>query len=392
VNSSSLRNPLWAAVALASLAIYILACTSFSPDDSRVAFPAFHPDSGELGVSVFDRGSGQVESVFTLSAASGLEEPSYEARVLRAQWFDDQRLIVAWPGISTEDTGLNVLTLPVGKPGTVRYWQLDEVEKADERMIRPLAVAGAHLFVASASNLVVRLDLETGQVVSRQARGEVSGLYPSGQQDHLYYVGAVPGAEGRAEFGRLEAGDFAQTPWFESTSTHMSREELVAFSPAGPVVAIAGDKDGRAALTLIRAGAAPQTLSVSGEAETLALGGLSFSHKGDAVLAAYVRTAASETNTSVGVVEIPLDGQPPKRIQLFTGPANLDSDLALYLQPAVSHDGRTLALVNTYLCAEPAADGEAQMPCALFLVELDKSPRGIRQIPLPAPRPDHPFD
>ena len=49
------RNTALALVGLLALSIYILACTSFSPDDTKVLYPAFDAPSGAIGMAVYDR-------------------------------------------------------------------------------------------------------------------------------------------------------------------------------------------------------------------------------------------------------------------------------------------------------------------------------------------------
>ena len=54
MKNNTSRNALLAMIALGALTLYILACTSFSPDDTKVLYPAFD-DSGAIGMAVYDR-------------------------------------------------------------------------------------------------------------------------------------------------------------------------------------------------------------------------------------------------------------------------------------------------------------------------------------------------
>ena len=161
----------------------------------------------------------------------------------------------------------------------------------------------------------------------------------------------------------------------------------MAFGAEGRQVALVTEKAGKCLLRIARAGQAEQTIPVSVGDEKLALGGLCFSAKGDRVFASLGRQ--SGTNVSFGLVEIPLDGRPAQRTDLFPGPNKADLDSVLYLQPALSHDGKTMAMASTYLFGEPGATGASG--CALFLVDLSRTPHKVSQVPVALPQMNHPF-
>jgi len=61
------RNAALASVGLLALSIYVMACNSspsFSPDDTKVLYPAFDPVTGVIGMSVYDREAGSSEMLF----------------------------------------------------------------------------------------------------------------------------------------------------------------------------------------------------------------------------------------------------------------------------------------------------------------------------------------
>jgi len=402
MNSSSSRNSLLAAVALAGLLVYVLACASFSPDDSKVAVPAFDARTGEFGITVFHRKTARLTPVFSFSVLKSLAEPSYEAQLLRAQWLDNQRLIVAWPGGEGSSKGdsktINLLLLLEEGKGAVRCWQIPEVEELAGKMARPLAVAGSRLFMSVDSNLVARLDLETGQVVSHLCRGEAIELYPSGHKDFVFYTASLPGESNKVEVGKLDAATFAQTTLqhVESVRTHGRTLSDVlgtplAFSADGRQVAMVSDNDDPCLLRIARSGQAEQSILLSAGDERLQLGGLCFSPRGDLVFASFARETKTETNVTFGVLTVPLDGRPARRTLLFTGPEKADRDSVVYLQPGLSHDGKTLALASTYLFGDPDQHMRNPSDCALYLVDVSKTPHRVRKVTLPLPRPDHPF-
>lgn len=75
------RNTALALVGLAALTIYILACTSFSPDDTKVLYPALDPVSGNVGMAVYDRETHRSDLAFVPII------PDKQAAV-RAQWLE----------------------------------------------------------------------------------------------------------------------------------------------------------------------------------------------------------------------------------------------------------------------------------------------------------------
>jgi len=391
MHPSTTRNSLLAAIALAGLAVYILACSSFSPDDSKVAFPAFDPRSGALGVSVLDRKSGRVETVFTMSVIKDLKQPDYEARLLRPQWLDNNRLIIGWPGAKCDDEGLNVLVLPVGGKGSARLWQIPELGGMDETMARPLAVAGSGLFVASKSNVVARLDLETGRVVSHACRGEDFYLYPSSREDFVFYGAELPDQDGQVEFGKLNAADFSQSALLTLEKRRIDKKLPLAISADGQQVALVSEQGDKCQVLLARAGQAERTIPVAAKDEILELGGLCFSAKGDKLFASFLRGAKAETNITCGLLDIPIDGGPAQRTVLFSGMKKMDDHSAMYLQPGLSRDGKTVAICTTYVFTEVEEGKKTEPGCALFLIDVSQTPHVVRKVPLPLPKEEDPF-
>ena len=397
--SSSSRNSLLAAVAVAGLAIYVLACTSFSPDDSQIAFPAVDGKTGEFGLSVFHRKTGRVEPVFSFSTVKNLATPRYEAQLLRPQWLDNQRLLAAWPGNveggKGDSTTLNVLLLPVEGKGVVRCWQMSEIEDLPAKLAQPLAVAGSGLFLSPGSNLVTRLDLETGHVVSHACRGETIELYPSGHRAFVFYAATVPDASNEVEIGRLDATTFAQIPLQHLNSASFGHAPWTshggtpsAFSADGRQVALVSDKG---TLRLARAGQPEQIIPLAAGEERINLSCPCFSPRGDTLYAAFALETNIQTNLTFGIVSVPLDGRPAQRTMLFTGPEAADRDCVVYLQPGLSNDGKTLAISSSYLFGDPATEGQKQKDCALFLIDVSKTPHRVRKIALPLPKADHSF-
>src|SRR5574341_1052549 len=104
------RNGGLALIGLAALAIYILACTSFSPDDKQVLYPAFDLQTGAAAVSLYDRETSRSRTLFvpvTYAETNQLATP-----VMRAQWLGNgSRVLVSWVAEDTEDF-LNLAVVP----------------------------------------------------------------------------------------------------------------------------------------------------------------------------------------------------------------------------------------------------------------------------------------
>src|ERR1039458_10130907 len=89
------RNITLALVGLLALSIYILACTSFSPDDTKILYPAFDAPSGAIGLAVYDREARSSEMLFLpVGYESGESNIVTAASILRAEWLANGRDIV----------------------------------------------------------------------------------------------------------------------------------------------------------------------------------------------------------------------------------------------------------------------------------------------------------
>ena len=85
------RNAALALVGLLALTIYILACTSFSPDDTKVLYPSFDQATGAIGMAVYDREARTSETLFVPVAYDGSitnaeVAPILSTRTMVGQW------------------------------------------------------------------------------------------------------------------------------------------------------------------------------------------------------------------------------------------------------------------------------------------------------------------
>lgn len=387
MKTATTRNSLLATLALAGLLAYVLACASFSPDDSKVATPAFDPQTGDLGAAVYDRKSGRVEQVFSFSAVNSRPDSDYDAAITRVQWVDNHRLLVSWID-PDKDEILNLAVLPHGAAGAVRQWQITDLKDLDDRMVNPLALSGNRLFVVVDSNLVARFDLQTGRIQHHQCPREGILLYPAESDERVFYCTAVEGQRDQTEFGYLDAATFKLTTLFRTDATNANLDGPLAFSPDGRrlVTAQAGEK---ARLSLLQGGKAPQTILLPAEdGEELEVGGICFAPRQDTVHVSYLSKRAGQTNVSLGVFTVPLDNKPIVRTPIVPALGKVDGKAARYFQPASSHDGKMLALTTTYFFGEKEAMHLYAKECALFLVDLTKKPHQVKRVPLAVPKAD----
>ncbi len=386
------RNSLLGAVAVGGLAAYVLACASFSPDDSKVAFPAFDPQTGGLGVGVLDRKTGKTEQVFTLTAIDSPANPDYEARLLQPGWLDNKRLVVVWPE-DTSGSSAEVLlatVVPLGGAGPLRQWRISGVEDSDEKYLGAVATAGSKLLVAMGSNLVGRLDLDDGGFEARLVRGDEVSLYPAGSPNHVFYV-AKTEEEGGFELGRLDAKTFAQTAVMSKVQMDPADATIPAFSRDGKTVLVITDKDDASALRLLRAGQAPRDVAVATDLDNLKLQNVCLSPQADVAYASFSARQKGQTNHCLGVLDIPLDGRPASSTILLPRFNGKKTEEARYFNIVLSGDGKTLAVCTTYLCADLEAAGLRPEDCALYLVDLTRKPHAITKARLPGPMPGRPL-
>ena len=379
------RNSVLALVGLASLLIYVLACTSFSPDDSKVLYPTVDPKSGAFGVAVYDRASGKSELLF-LPFGQVVDRLETHPILLRSQWLPDGRnVLVAWPDLESsgeaKDDGLNVAVLPFGGRGPTRLFLLSDLEESALRLMRPLPVVGRSLFLTGESNSLIRMDLETGQMRSQTGLPEMRLLSSPGG-DRLFYLTESVGADGRRECGVMNPETLARTPLFQIESKEFRDEaEFFAVSREGKRLAYFAEEGNQPVCRLLESGQPARTLPLPSGNGDLEVGNMRFAPKGDVLYAAFMNRDAGRTNFSFGFFEIPIDGAPARQTSLISGAGKQDHQSTLpYFQLEVSNDGKTLAVASTYLDLHHelnAADS------ALFLVDLGSPQRTVTKVPIP---------
>jgi hypothetical protein len=387
----SARNFALSVLAVAGVAAYVLACTSFSPDDSKLLIPAFDPKTGDVGVSIYDRETRQVSPVFVPSRLRAPDGKEREAILLRPQWMPDgKRILVVWPGYSdNDDDVLNVAVVPLGLPGTVRLLAIPGMKEAQARLLLPFAVAKNCLFVSANSNLIVRLNLDTGETATHALKGKEISLFPSPQDEGIYYFAEAGTQPDRADLGKLDPDTFAQTPIWQVDSKETQEGGAFAISPSDGRLAMVRKLDGKPVLKIWKGKDLEKTLPLGFKEERVYFGSGAFSAQRDLFYAAYASEKQGSRETENGLVEIPLGGGPVRRVPLIRGNEGDPKEDALKFQLSLSHDGKTAALCSTYLAVE-TDDKFKPADCALFLVDLSDPERRVTKTLLPMPGKSNP--
>ncbi len=372
------RNTVLALTGVLALTIYILACTSFSPDDTKVLYPAFDGPSGRLGIAVYDREAKRSDMLFVPVG----EKPQDETLYMRAQWLGDgQRVLVYWG----EADHLSLAVMSSSRRPAVRLFALDRLKEDPNRFTMPLPVVGDRVFLIGSSNELMRLDLKTGAVETK--RPDASGRelllcgLPGGKKV-LWFEQAQKGATLSAA-GLLDPNTFSQSLLTTFTNElEMMDGSFFAYDATGRRLAMVQDahsprvvimQDGQQVFTH------PLNLP---DGDTVRFGNAVFSPKGDKLVAAFQRERSSSGLSGFGIMEIPLQNQPVRETLLVRDLKARDL-AALFFQVGLAHDGKTAAIASTHLAC--AAEGFKPQDCALFLVDLTHPQRKVTKIPIPLP-------
>jgi len=386
--SPHVRNGTLGSLAVAALAVYILACSSFSPDDTKILFPAFDARTGDLGVSLYDRTTRQVEQVFVPSRPRGPEGTERETILMRPQWMPDgKRIVAVWPGYSdNDDDVLNVAVLPLDGKGAVRLFAIPGINDAKARLLAPPAVANTNLFLMADSNLLVRLNLETGEITPRLMEGQGGGVLPFPRGDGLFYAAEITNQPPHYDVGTMDPATLAQTRLWQIKSEDMKEEGGgLAFSSDGKRLVVLQDKGGKPVLKVWQGQAQAKTVLLASKEEKIHLGNPCFSPKEDVIWASYAREKEGDRAAAYGLAEVPVQGGAVRLVPLIEGMAETDKDDLPFFQVSLSHDGKTAALCSSYLAAQKMDEFKAG-DCALFLVDLSNPERKVTKVPLPMPK------
>lgn len=372
------RDVILGAIGIAALACYILACgPAFSPDDSRVLFPTNDPATGHAVMALYDRRARTTRPLLTLPVGSDDMPPAFA-------WTPDGTHAVAlWSGAADV---LHVAAVPLRAGAPPRLLTVTGFD--DDAMMyvywHPLLI-GASLYVGGDGS-VRRIDLLDGEVTAVSVEGKTR-LAAAGER--IFYARALPdadGAGGRVEIGQLDAHTLALSPRFVAAGVG---GDVLAVSPDGARIAVDALDSDAAQILVFESGRLRQRLALGAAAPGLKIAGMpAWSRDGSRLYASY-RQPLDDAHGRYGIIELPVDGSAP-RLQPLLEAGGSDGFMPL----DVSHDGRTLATVSTYL-QTPAAELSAAKPrrlgpgdLALFLIDLAGPRHSITRVaipPLPAP-------
>ena len=372
--------------ALAALTLYVLACgTSFSPDDSKVLYSTIDPKTGATGVAVYDRTAAKSELLFRPTYLEG-DALKTAPRLLRPQWVSDGHgVLIAWPGSGSNKDGLNLAALPAGGPGPIRFFCLPDQDKSAALFQVPLAVAGNALFLTGPANTLLRLDLTSGELRRIPGMPEMV-LLPTPRGDRLLYLARLgEGDDAPAEAGTLNPDTFARTPLLQFKGEELQADDgIFALSRDGKRVALCIRANDQLMCRVLEDGQPTRTLPLALGSKAAKLGNAQFGPGGEVLYASFLQETGDDTNSFLGILEIPISGGPIRRTTLIRNFGKAREEAVLYFQLEVSHDGRTLAVSSTYLAYDKQLPLKAA-DCALFLVNLADPQRPVTKVPIPLP-------
>lgn len=388
-----IRNLTLSLVGLGALLVYILACTSFSPDDSKVLYVTMDAKSGMTAVAAYDRKTSKSEVLFEPFALETTNLTAVPA-ILRPQWLEGGHDFLATWLVDADNTDhlIHLAVLPFDRRGPARTFTLPGEGDAGPTWfyIWPVPVLGKDLFLNGDSNTMTRLNLETGEM-RRWTNREELVLLTSPDNDRLIYLSGADlnggdNSKGFDEVGIFNPDTFARTPIFQIKDKNASAASI-AISRDAKRLAYQVDNDTPPVVHLLETGKPARTLSLASLGEKTEVMLRHFSPKGDILYGAFKDPTAAN-HTDYGFVEIPLDGSAIRITKLLSGPEAGNRDLFPSFQIDISHDGKTLAVESFWLASN---DNPIKAEdCALFLVDLGDPQRKVTKVPIPLPPKDRP--
>ncbi len=372
-------SPALALLGLAALLSYILACTSFSPDDSKVLFSMVEPESAGVGVAVYDRQAKKTELLFVPYGQDLSRSTDREAPVLRPQWLPDGRsFFVAWLGSS--QPALNIALLPYGRTGAFRIFELEGLDDPGSQLVQPLPVSDTFLFLKGKSNSIVRLNLFTGQLEQGNLPPNTDQLLSPGN-GLVCYMTKPDGQDESAEFGLIDPISFTSSTLGRATINLAGSCPVIDSSRR--FLAYAVKQDNQLGFRLVEPGKPDRILPLRSVGDNLKLGNARFSPKGDLLYAAFLELGTTGTNASLGFLEVPLDDRKPRKNVLLQNVSTQEEDDVFLFPIEISHDGKALAVSSTYLALKRSIKLEDR---ALFLVDLTDPNRSVTRVSGSLPR------
>ncbi len=405
-------RPILALVALASLAVYVLACrSSFSPDGSKILMPAAGGEFDLGHLLMYDRTTTKWTHLLSVAQPHRGDTVPVPTAIWTA---DGKEVIASWAA----ESKIAVSVLPVGRPGPTRFYQFDistEGDDADKNgtcLIEPPVLQGRNLLFGG--QVFTVLNLDSGDItrqelpVSEGTNNANTGIWLFGQGKEISYL--MGSSEEAMEAGLLDCSDLAHLRPVPGVKLDPNKEDgspFIALSaPDGRLALTGGDEDNQS-LLIYRQSKLERTFPFGTATNNgTMLGNLIWAPDGKTLYAAGFRSlepglfakavhASYKALRSLGfrpteprpfdlqvlVCEIPLDGRPVRETPLFRMASSGDETFRMFYQIALSPDGRTLAVGDGF--AEKHQ--ESRKPnLALSLMDLTTESRRVSRIPIPS--------
>jgi hypothetical protein len=277
-----------------------------------------------------------------------------------------------------EKDRLSLFVVPRGGGEPIRHIGSQKWDEAVTALEFPIALSGTRIFLNDEHNLT-RVDWVTGEVL---VNTNPIAAMPGDDGKTIIGWRELPGNKG-GEFGVIDPETLAFQP--QLTLTNQTGDgTFPAFHPREREIMFVSGQGTNQEFQVVRDGVKQFSRPVARPGCEVKAAGLwlDLGRQKDRVYTAYTSRAEGQTNYECGLLEIPLNEKPLRFTPLFH--VQSDDMVSLLAQPSLSHDGRTWAISSAWLAAK---NKNALRPedCALFLVQLDRSPPKITRVPIPLP-------
>jgi hypothetical protein len=387
MNERSLRS-IFAAVAVASLVIYVLACRSaVSPDGRHVLVPLLIDEAKdkELAVLLVDRRSGDSRRLLSM--------PGSDNGLVSVAWSPDGRaaLVLRRAAKGTSE----LLELPVDANGPTRVFSLPASDPKDDDEITPFAippVAMGRWVLISGVNLL--LDRDTGESRQLPFPPKTSAFFSLSGNTVFYMAGEKEDKDAKEkdasksiEFGTLNSTDFTPRRAARFTLPPEANAGLFfAPSPDGRSFAFTiGAENNDAVELAIHDGTKLRRSPITVDGQPLRLGNLQWSQSGGTIFAAGFRAlpdpaAGQPKELQIGVCEISL---PDLKARFTPVAVTKEKDEAMLVNQIDLAPDETYAVISS-ACIKHRTDA-AEPNYGLFIVDLRGSKRRVTRVPLLLP-------
>ncbi|MCB9877507.1 MAG: PD40 domain-containing protein [Planctomycetes bacterium] len=378
VIDSAANRRAWGRLATAlgfCLVVWTLSCRpTWSPDGKRLTFVARQGERAAM-----------VEYEVEGGTTRFLHELPPDGAAVSA-WDEKARRWVVLEAHPSEDTWMAVTTFDASGKVDKRHDVKVGVRNIGTLVGEPVVLDG-HLYMMG--ERAMRVDLESGEDTGAVADVGVTAMFRLG--GGVGYVHADPRARSKWEIGRLHPETLAgELLFLQPADCEWHIMPQPAFSPRRDRCAVAAfDGDGQTApgernhaILVLADGKVESVLDLG---TGLVAGPLCWSPDNTTIYATIVRFG--EQHDTYAMIETDFSGAVRREIELLQlpvdeklqkqGGAQLTSMMALFLQPAVSPDGRWVAFTTAVLPKLP------QERHGLLLIDTRDKQRQVKRVPFP---------